>query len=68
MLKFEKKSVTKRLKKPDSITTKDLAETTRYMIQTFTPEDKEKTDGAYHKLIRAATEVPITKEDEIPFT
>ena len=38
------------------------------MIETFTPEGKEETDSAYHKLIRAATKVPITTEDNLPFT
>jgi hypothetical protein len=47
---------------------KDLAETIRYMIETFTPEDNEETDSACHKHIRAATKVPITTEDDIPFT
>jgi hypothetical protein len=56
------------LRKPDGSDTKDLAETIRYMIETFTPEDKEETDSVSHKLIRAATKVPITTEDGIPFT
>jgi hypothetical protein len=38
------------------------------MIETFTPEDKEETDSAGHKLIRAATKEPIKTEDDIPFT
>ena len=37
------------------------------MIETFTPEDKEETDSAGHKLIRAAIKIPITVDD-IPFT
>jgi hypothetical protein len=56
------------LRKPDGTDTKDLAETIRYMIETFTPEDNEETDSACHKHIRAATKVPITTEDDIPFT
>jgi hypothetical protein len=56
------------LRKPDGTNTRDLAETIGYMIETFTPEDKEETDSACHKLIRAATKVPITTEDDIPFT
>ena len=56
------------MRKPDGTDTKDLAETVRYMIETFTPEDKEETDSAGHKLIRAAIKVPITTEDDIPFT
>jgi hypothetical protein len=39
------------LRKPDGTDTKDLAETIHYMIETFTPEDKEETDSAGHKLI-----------------
>jgi hypothetical protein len=38
------------------------------MIETFTQEDKEETYSASHKLITAATKVPITMEDDIPFT
>ena len=38
------------------------------MIWAFTPEDKEETDSAYHKLITAATKVLITMEDDLPFT
>jgi hypothetical protein len=38
------------------------------MIETFTPEDKEETDSAGHKRIRAAIKVPITTEDDIPNT
>jgi hypothetical protein len=56
------------LKKADGTDTKDLAETICYMIETYTPEDKEETDRAGHKLIRAAIKVPIITEDDIPFT
>ena len=45
----------------------DLAETIRYMIKIFTLEDKKETDIAVYKLIRAATKVPITTEDDILF-
>ena len=38
------------------------------MIETLTPEDKQETDSPYHKLFRAATKVPITTEDNLPFT
>jgi len=55
------------LRKPDGTDTKDSAETMRYIIETFTHEDKEETDSASHKLIRAATKVPITTEDDILF-
>jgi len=54
------------LRNPDGTDTKDLAETIRYMIETFTPEDKEETHSAGHKLNRAASKVPITTEN-IPF-
>lgn len=54
------------LRKPDGTNTQDLAETIRYMIETFTPEDKEETDSVSHKLILVANKVPIT--DDIPFT
>ena len=56
------------LRKPDGTYTKDLTETIRCMLETFTPEDKEETDNADHNLIRAAIKVPITTEDNIPFT
>ena len=56
------------MRKPDGTDTKDMAETIRYMIETFTPEDKEEADSGGHKLIRAAIKVPITTEDDIPFT
>ena len=46
----------------------DLAETISYMIETFTPKDKEQTDSAVHKLVIAGTKAPITTEDDIPFT
>jgi hypothetical protein len=36
-------------------------------MTTYTRQDKEETDSAGHKLIRAATKAPIT-EDDIPFT
>jgi hypothetical protein len=38
------------------------------MIKTFTPEDKEETDTAGHKIITVATKALITTEDDIPFT
>jgi hypothetical protein len=56
------------LRKPDGTDTKDLAETIHYIIETFTPEDKEEIDSAGHKLFRATIKVPITTEDDIPFT
>jgi hypothetical protein len=56
------------LRKPDGTDTKDLVETIRYMIETFTPVYREETDSAGHKIIRAATKEPITTEDDIPFT
>ena len=65
---FKQNNTLSTLRKPDGTYTKDLTETMRYMIETFTPEDKEETDNAGHKLIRAAMKVPITTEDDIPFT
>jgi hypothetical protein len=56
------------LRKPDGTDTKDLAETISYMIETFTPEDKEDTNSAGHKLIRVVIKAPITTEDDVPFT
>ena len=55
------------LRKPVRTDTKDLAETIRYMIETFTPEDKDETDSAGHKLFRATIKVPITMDNDIPF-
>jgi hypothetical protein len=56
------------LRKPDGTVTTDMAETLRFMIDSFTPDDDEETDNEYHKLIRAQTKTPITTEDNKPFT
>jgi len=34
-------------------TTQDLTETTRYMFESFTPEDNEQSDNKQQKLFRA---------------
>jgi len=56
------------LRKPDRTTTKDLAETTRYTIESFTPEDNEESDNEHQKLLRALFKEPMTTEDDTPFT
>jgi hypothetical protein len=48
--------------------TKNLAETIRYMIENFTPEDSEEFDNDRHKLFRVEITEPITTEDGTPFT
>jgi hypothetical protein len=45
-----------------------LAQKIPHVIETFTTEDKTKTDSAGHKLIRDPTTAPIKTEDEILFT
>ena len=42
---IKKCSTLSTLRKPDETTTKDLAKTTRYMIESFTPEDNEESDN-----------------------
>ena len=52
------------LRRPDGTVTTDMAETMRFMMDSFTPEDDKETDNEYHKLIRAQTKTPITTEDD----
>ena len=56
------------LRKPDGTVTTDTADTMRYMIESFTPEDDEETDNERHKIIRAQLKEPITTEDDKLFT
>jgi hypothetical protein len=55
-------------KKPDGTSTKDLAETTSYMMESFTPGDNKESDSEHNKLLRAIIKEPITTEDDTPFT
>jgi len=45
-----------------------MAETMRFMMDSFTPEDGKEMDNKYHKLIRAQTKTTITTEDDKLFT
>ena len=45
-----------------------MAETMRFVMDSFTPADEEEMDNEYHKLIRAQTITPITTEDDKLFT
>jgi hypothetical protein len=56
------------LRKPDGTVTTDMADTMRFMIDSFTPEDDEETDNERHKLIRAQIKEPIKTENDKPFT
>jgi len=55
------------LRKPDGTVTTDMADTMRFMIDSFTPEDEE-TDNERHKLIRPQIKEPIKTEDDKLFT
>jgi hypothetical protein len=52
------------LRKPDGTVTADMADTMRFMVDSFTPEDDEETDNERHKLIRAQIKEPIKTEDK----
>jgi hypothetical protein len=56
------------LRKPDGTVTTDMAETISFMMDSFTPADKEETDNEYHKAIRAQFKTPMTTEDDKLFT
>jgi hypothetical protein len=45
-----------------------MADTMRFMIQSFTPEDDEESDNERHKIIRAQNKEPIRTEDDKLFT
>jgi len=53
------------LRKPDRTVTTEMAETMRFVMDTFAPEEM---DNEYHKLIRAQTKTPIATEDDKLFT
>jgi hypothetical protein len=64
---IKKCSTLSTLRKPNRTTAKDLAEMTRYMIESFTPEDNEESDSKHHKLLRALIKELITTENDTPF-
>jgi hypothetical protein len=56
------------LRKPDGSLTEDLRETLQFMLEHFTPDDKEEDDTELHKLARAQALEPADTDDDIDFT
>jgi len=55
------------LKKVDGSYTKDTADTLKYMLEHFTPEDDDKDDDDVHRRARAQSQLTIGTDDDKEF-